>query len=260
MPRHFWISASIALLVAAFALLGFALPRLYLLDAPRGGPGSGDWAGQLQVTTYSVPPARAEAIRQTLNDVLLANRDGQPVGQASLPLPDRLMVSAPGRLHDSIRRSIASLSEGEASALATAGSAAVDVWLVDAVSGGGADDPQLSAVKAELDQARQRFGHGRYRLLERSMAITELDGETVSLSGNQSQVRIRALAREAGKVEAHVELMLVGAASNRFTSELMLPEGQWLLVGLMPGSGGDRPERLLLMRQTAAGPGATAGQ
>jgi hypothetical protein len=260
MPRHFWISASIAMLVAAFALLGFALPRLYLLDVPRASASSGEWSSQMQVATYTVPPVRADAIRNTLNTVLMNNREGQPLGQASLPLPDQLMVSAPGRMHDSIRRSIASLSEGEASAPAGPASATLEVWLVDAVPGMGADDPQLSAVKPELDQARQRFGHGRYRLLERSMALATLNGETVSLGGMRSQVRIRAVARDAGTVEASINVTLAGAAGNQFASELLLPEAQWLLVGLLPGSGEDRPERLLLMRQRSAGSSAAAGQ
>src|SRR5688572_22154397 len=100
MPRHFWISASIAMLVAAFALFAFALPRLYLLD--RATSPVRDQAPQ-QVVTYPVPPARAEAIRNSMNSVLLVNNErAQPLGQASLPTPDQLVISAPARMHDSI--------------------------------------------------------------------------------------------------------------------------------------------------------------
>jgi hypothetical protein len=266
MPRYFWISASIAVLIAAFALLALALPGLHELDGASLSPASRESAAQQQVATYPVPPARAEAIRNTLNSVLLANRDGaQPYGQASLPMPDRLVVSAPGRMQPSIRNAIVSLSQGEAAAATSDASATIDIWLVDAVNVVGKDDPQLAPIKAVLEQARQRFGHGHYRLLERSMAVASLGGGSVAVTGPNSRAQLHVLPREAGTVEAQIELQLVeaGRVSN-FQSKMLLPEGEWQLVGLLPPSRGDAPERLLLLRQStvtaAVNPAAAAGQ
>jgi hypothetical protein len=263
MPRYFWVSASIAMLVAAFAMLAIGYRQGALADGPdRAAAAMLQRESPQQVATYEVPPARGEAIRNTLNAVLLANKDGvQPVGSASLPMPDRVVVSAPARMQDSIRKAIASLSVGETQAANSAASAAVDIWLVEGSSSGTGDDPRLQGAKPALDEARRRFGHTRYQLRDRAMVVATLGGSSVHLDGPRSRAEIRLRPHDAGSVEAQIDLVVNEDSGNkRFDSNLLLAEGQWQLVGLLPGAGGNAPERLLLVRQTAVKSSAAAGQ
>jgi hypothetical protein len=244
MSRHFWISASIAMLVAAFALFAFALPPLYLLDNASGP--ARDRSFQ-QLATYSVPPARADAIRDTMNSVLV------PLGQASLPTPDRLVVSAPARMQDSIKRAIDSLSEGETAGSNQDAQASVDIWLVEAMPADAVADPRLAMAAEVLEEARGRFGHRQFRLLERLMIVADLNGASARIAGTQvQQAELRLVGRNTGTLEAHATLLITHSRGvGTFVSKLTLPEGQWQLVGLLSDSA-STPERLLLMRQTPA--------
>lgn len=258
MPRHFWVSASIAMLVAAFALFAFALPRLYLLDAPASQ--ATDRAA-LEVATYQVPPAQAEAISNTMNSVLFAfSKEGvQPIGQASLPAPDRLVVSAPARMQASIRRAITALSQDEAATTTPHAQASVDIWLVEALAAEGPADPRLAVADEVLEAARQRFGHRQYRLLERLMIQTDVGGISARTAGALiRRVDLQLVGSDRG-VEAQVQLAVGDERGpGNFGSKLSLPEGQWQLVGLLSSSGAT-PERLLLMRQVPV-PATNAGQ
>lgn len=251
MPRHFWISASIAVLVAAFALFALALPALYRIDAAELSARPDQAA--LQVQAFTVPPARAEAIRIAVNTVLLATpgRDGvQPLGQASLPAPDRLVVSAPARMQDSIRRAIVSLSEGETAAPEERTAIALDVWLVEAVDAR-QQDPRLAIVEDVLNEARQRFGHAQYRLLERSMVTASPGRDSVMVRGARSSANFQTITRRpGGQIEAKLEFRMGDNSGNWILSQMLLPDGQWQLVGLLPRTAANAPESLLLVRQT----------
>lgn len=246
MPRHFWVSASIAMLVAAFALFAFALPRLYLLD---GATSSARDQGAQQVSTYPVPPARADAILNSLSTVL------QPHGHASIPAPGQVMVSAPAQMQDSIRRAIIMLSQGEALGSKPKAQAAVDIWLVEALVVDGPADPRLAMAGEALDAARQRFGHRRYQLSERLMILTDLSGYPARTAGSMfRQAELRVVGQESGTIDGQVKLVISDNRSiSNYESKLSLPDGQWQVVGLLSGSA-TTPEHLLLMRQTPVQP------
>lgn len=250
MPRYFWISASIAILVAAFSLLGIAHRQVSLAELAER---SGSRATGLDVVVYSVPQARGQAIADALNTVLLtAPRDGvQPLGAARLSAPDLLVVSAPRRMHGSIEKAIASLSEGESPDQGYSEVSALDLWLVEATRSG-PDDPRLMAAGQALDVARMRFGHQHFRLLDRVMLVARADGETVRARGSRTASSVKLYPHDADSVEAEVEIQGVDQWATQFESKLLLPEGQWQLVGLLPAAGEGNPERLLLMRQTRA--------
>lgn len=262
MPRFFWISASIAALVAAFALLALAVPGIEQMDA-RPAAEAARLRTDMRVVTYQVPPERSDVISSTLSAVLLGTRDGvQPLGQARVAAPGRLMVSAPASMHESIRQAIEELSQGQQVTGTTQAATAVEVWLVEAQESPGADDARLVTVKPMLDEARKRFGHGHYALLDRGMVVAMLDSSQAGITG--SRFRAHLQARPQGKQMAQVQINLdipdAPVVSRSFGSTLPLPDGQWQLVGLMPGSGESAPERLLLMRQTPVKPAPTQGQ
>jgi hypothetical protein len=257
MPRHFWISASIAVLVAAFALLGMALSRMALVDeVSRGRSSASELAFQHQVVTYEVPPARADRIQHALNSVLQGAEGVPASGRAQLASPGQMVVSAPPRMHESIRQAIAGLTGGEAGQLSqTQSSVAVEMWLVEAASAAGSDDARLAPALAVLDVARTRFGHRHYRLLDRSMTVaTPSDRSILAATGSRSTFTLELTANNGQTVDAEigVRLMEQGRVSQ-LQAMLQLPAGQWQLVGLLPDAGGNSPERLLLVRQTAAG-------
>lgn len=250
MPRYFWIAASISILVAAFSLLGIAHRQVSLAERAEG---AGSRATGLDVIVYTVPPPRGQAITDALNTVLLtAPRDGvQPLGAARLSAPDLLVVSAPGRMQGSIKKAIASLSEGASTEQGNPDASALDLWLVEATRSG-PDDPRLIAAGQALDVARMRFGHQHFRLLDRVMLVARADGEAARAGGSQTRSSVELYPHDAATVEAEVEFQVIDRWGTHFESKLLLPEGQWQLVGLLPVAGEGNPERLLLMRQTRA--------
>jgi hypothetical protein len=257
MPRYFWVSASIALLLMAIAAL---------LIASRDTPPDDAFARQPFVMTYSVPADRGESIRDSLRTVLLVDhKSGQPLGQASLPMPGRLVVSAPAGMHSSIGRAIEALSEGEvAQATSQMRRAAVslEIWLIGADFVDGSDDGALAPAKTALDEARDRFGFKGFRLLDRVMAVAS-ENASVSVDGALLASSINVFPSDAGAVEVQVQLGIRAPADDggfqesSFRSKVRLPDGQWQVIGLVPASGGSSPDRLLLMRQTPVG-GSTA--
>lgn len=246
MPRHFWISASIAVLVAAFALLALALPRLVALDGERAG--SQEAEARLQVATYPVPVARGDAIRKSLQSVLSQNPT--PVGRADLAAPDRLVVSAPIRMQESIRKAIEELAESDAGATTSPASVAVEVWLVEATASAGAVDPRLASASAALEEARVRFGHAGHRLLDRGMTVARMDGHQVAISGAGSQTLLQLLSNDGDAVDAAIDFKANDKGGiNVFQARMVLPADQWQLIGLLPNGNVSAPERLLLVRQ-----------
>jgi hypothetical protein len=119
--------------------------------------------------------------------------------------------------------------------------------VVEALATDGPADPRLAAAGKMLEEARQRFNHRQYRLLERMMIVGDVSGSSARASGTEIRaVDLRLVGREDGVVDASVQVSL---AENRgFQSKLSLPEGQWQVVGLLSDSAAP-PERLLLMRQ-----------
>jgi hypothetical protein len=252
MPRHFWISASIALLVAAFALLGMALSRMALVDEARAPSSASGLAFQHQIVTYNVPPARAGQIQDALHMVLQGAEGVPSSGRAELASPGQLVVSAPPRMQASIRQAIDELAGDESGhAASSRGPVAVEMWLVEAATAPAPDESLLAPAKVALEEARARFGHRHYRLVDRGMIVSSPPEQSM-VTGSRSTFSLRLSADDGQAVDAsiNVRLMEQGRVSQ-LASVLQLPADQWQLVGLLPNSGGDTPERLLLMRQTA---------
>jgi hypothetical protein len=174
-----------------------------------------------------------------------------PLGAANLTAPDQLVVSAPEGMQGSIRKAIEALSKEGAEGQVGSSAVALDLWLVEA-SGAGPEDARLAEAGPALAEARNRFGYEKFRLLDRLMLVGRPDGETVRARGSRTSSSVDLTPHDARTVEAEVEFQVLTQPQAIIESKLLLQEGQWQLVGLLPGAGEDRPERLLLMRQTTS--------
>ena len=223
------------------------------------------WANVQQVKTYPVPPERGEAIRDALRTVMLSNRDeAQPLGQASLPVPNMLVVAAPATMQPSIKTAIAELSHGVSAESKTERSVAFDLLVVEVSKDIEAmDDPALTPVQGVVAQARREFGLGPLRLVGRTMVVASrgrgnVAAPSASVKTGVMDGRIRVNAIGEHHVDAGLELYLLRGASGMrqdsgFVTSFSLPNDQWQVIGLLGGSG-DAPDRLLLMRQRTASP------
>lgn len=250
MQRGHWVFLTIfSLVVVVLGLMMFQL---------REGVGRARADASVQeVRIYAVPPERAESIRDSLRTVLLANREGaQPLGHASLPMPDRLVVAAPASMQDSIQIAIKQLSEG-AETVAEAASmrnSAFDIWVLEAAPEAQADDAALAGLRPVLDQARGIFGLGAFRLADRITLVAGADDRNSTgggvMEGDTNDMSVRIAIKSITAEGADLELSLGWQPAGRsLFSRLNVRNDQWQVVGLLGGDTSDRPERLLLMRQ-----------
>lgn len=143
-----------------------------------------------------MPLDRAESIRDSLRTVLLATREGaQPLGQASLPMPGMLVVAAPAAMQPSIETVIRQLSEGAEVAAETALSRgfSFDILVLETAPEIQADGLELLALQPVLDQAREIFGLGKLRVMDR---ITLVGNENSIPMGRLLQTRTSSLGAE----------------------------------------------------------------
>lgn len=262
MQRSSWILVLVGLAVIAVALYVW-----------RSAPGQGVVVGQEPpvVRTYAVPADRGEEIRDALRTVLLVNTNEgrQALGQASLPLPERLVVSAPVAMHASIATAIESLSGGTNAAAIPVRAVAVDLWVVGVQSQGGDDDPALATAASALHAARSTFGFGRFRLLDRAAAVGVAQAGALDVQTPRLNASIRLAAVDAQTVNAKLAIAVErhgsgGVTHSQFSSQLPLRNGEWQVIGLMRDTApadtdaSDAPDLLLLVRQTAVGTPAAA--
>lgn len=245
---------------------------LVLRDGRPFGAESGFDPKARVVRVYAVPVDRGDAIRDALRVVLLANREqAEPLGQASLPLPGQLMVTAPASMHDSIAQSIDELTRGtpvETPASAISESVAIELWVVAVASGPGTDDPALAPASEALAQARSSFSLGRMQLVDRAMAVSATDGAVLSMRTGTLNGNFRLNRADAEQVRLAINLELReaevagrGAARRSdFGSTLLLRDREWQVVGLLSGNESGAPERLLLLRMTRNASGPVPGK
>ena len=255
MQRSSWILVLVGLAVMAVALYVW-----------RSAPGQGGVVGREApvVRTYAVPADRGEDIREALRTVLLVytNEGRQALGQASLPMPERLVVSAPAAMHASIASAIESLSGVAGAAMLPARAVAVDLWVVGVQSESGEDDPALAAAAPALDAARRTFGLGRLRLVDRTTAVGLAQAGALDVRTSSLVAEMRLAAVDAETVNAKMQIAIIrqgskGSTESQFGSQIPLRNGEWQVVGLVRDAGAgtvagsDAPDLLLLVRQTA---------
>lgn len=250
MQRGRWV------FLAAFSLVVALLGLVIFL--PSGGAGAArNLSDALQVRTYPVPPEQGESIRDAVRHALLVGYEGaQPMGQATLPRPDMLMVSAPATMHPSIEVAIKQLS-GEVNTTVDAASPrshAFDIWVMEVSPGASEDDAALTALKPVLDQAREVFGIGALRVTDRFAMVGSggigKPGEAgpISVRSDRLGAIVRILSTTAESVDVDLGLDWMQEPGS-FFSRLTLRNNQWQIVGLLGSGGADSPERLLLVRQ-----------
>lgn len=262
MQRSNWILVLVGLAVMAVALYVW-----------RSAPGQRAVVGHgvPVVRTYPVPADRGEEIRDALRTVLLVhtNEGRQALGQASLPLPERLVVSAPASMHSSIASAIEALSGGANAAAIPVRAVAVDLWVVGVQPGSGGDDPVLAAAMPALDAARGTFGLGRLRLVDRATAVGFAQAGALNVRTSSLVAEMRLAAVDADTVNAKMQIAIIrhgssGSTESQFGSQIPLRNGEWQVIGLIRDAGtelanaSDVPDLLLLVRQTAVGTPAAA--
>lgn len=247
------------------AILGLGLLVLFLaLRGPTQSTSGISSDGQL-VMTYAVPPERGEAIRDALRVVLLTTREGvQPQGHASLPMPGMLVVAAPASMQPSIRTAVEELSKGAVADEIPESTVSFDLWVLAASDEPAQeDDPALRSLGPLLAQIRDEFGLGALQLVDRGMAAASKnsrrpDMTTALMETSQMTSSVHLYSITDTRVEAGLQFRMTEVVDRarqivRFESSFSMPHNEWMVVGLLGGSG-DRPERLLLMRQRILAP------
>ena len=142
---------------------------------------------------------------------------------------------------------------------------AIDIWVVGVQPGDAADDPALAVAGPALQQARQTFGFGSYRLVDRTTVVGVAQGGALDANTPTLNASIRLEAQDVTTVSATLNIALRqrGGApmESQFRSRLPLRDGEWQVVGLLrdaAAEASDTPDVLLLVRQTAVGTPAAA--
>ncbi|NLB14464.1 MAG: hypothetical protein GX826_10685 [Gammaproteobacteria bacterium] len=197
--------------------------------------------------------------------MLLTTREGvQPQGHASLPMPGMLVVAAPASMQPSIRTAVEELSKGAVADEIPESTVSFDLWVLAASDEPAQeDDPALQPLGPLLAQIRNEFGFGALQLVDRGMATVSRnsrhpDRTFALMQTPQMTSSVHLFSITDTRVEAVLEFRMTEVVDRarqdmRFESSFSLPHNQWMVVGLLGGSG-DRPERLLLMRQRILAP------
>ena len=196
-------------------------------------------SGPVVMRSYEVKPEIASKMVSALGAVLQGAQNAPPIGHVGLAPDHRhLLVSAPEAVQvgvaDAIRQVAGYVPEE------TASSVTFDIWLVTAVPGASSRDTGLAEIAPALAQIEKTAGPARFRLLERSAAVTR-SGEQGMLKGAVSMAYINSplIRRTAdGKrvVDADINVRISPSAGTSGSSDAVdarveLPPGQFLVIG-----------------------------
>lgn len=231
-----------------------ALLAILMLAGCRGGDSEPSGEALPELRTYEVPASQADVLAEALNEVLAGSGEQAGAGRASSRLPGRLVVLAPGSVHDSVEEALAEMAGSTEQAVARP--ATLRIWLVDVQPG----QDQTPAFEKSLDDAieviRNRFAGQGLRLVEEaSLGLPSNHGFATLTTGTGNEISVKTLPGNVPTFD--VELMSRGGGEQvplEFRSRLELAPGETVIAATLNKGRWDKGgTRLVLMRLEAPG-------
>ena len=232
-----------------------ALLAILLLVGCRGGDPAPDGQEQPELRTYEVPAGQADVLAEALNEVLAGSGEQAGVGRASSRLPGRLVVLAPGSVHDSVEEALAEMAgpadEGVRRPVT------LRIWLVDVQPGQDQTPVFDESLGDAIEVIRKRFAGQGLRLVEEaSLGLPSIHGLATLTTGTGNEISVRTLPGNVPTFD--VELMSRGGGEQvplEFRSRLELVPGETVIAATLNKGQWDKGgTRLVLMRLEAPGP------
>lgn len=200
--------------------------------APGGTPGGADTSMELKI--YDVPAAQTAQLGGALGNAL-----GKKAS-VTMPAPGRLLVYAPRDAQASIGAALASLGQKN-SAQQTDTPVALHFWIVDALTGAGADDKGLEPLATTLDAVRHAVGPMHFRLEQAasSLAASDRHGRLVmsTTGGSRRTFDFSLGAATENGVELSLDYQDGGTAGLRqFSTQVGARFGEYLVLAQAPGA------------------------
>jgi hypothetical protein len=104
----------------------------------------------LTMHSYTVPDSRAEALSETLNQLLRMDNGKQDVGRAWVAAPGQILVMAPADMQESIADSIKDIVSRQDTSNQVQ-TLRLNAWIVDTYPGQGPQDPSLKSIQPALE-------------------------------------------------------------------------------------------------------------
>lgn len=199
---------------------------------------------------YDVPPERAQDIRMALSSALSTGNDKTAsLGRVTLSGTNQVLVLAPAITQSTIADAVKKLG-GDSAIPNTAGATVqLEVWMINAVSGAGKDDAQLTTIDAALTAARVHMGDVSFRIHDRlTLAAMPNGGLASARSGLNNAVRAHLRPIDEG---VQVEIMLDAEGPEQLESTATLKFGEVVVLAQLSGAeAAGVPARLYVLRAT----------
>lgn len=158
--------------------------------AACGSRDAGPGVAEMTMQVHTVPPERAEELRDRLNYVLSASEDSR-LGKVSVSAQGQLLVLAPARLQPSIEASLKDIltaSPQQSGLTKVLPQLQFKLWSVDAISGAGTDSEGLEEIEPALQELRSSAGAAHFVLRDRSESVS-MPGEEVYRNWHSNPTR-----------------------------------------------------------------------
>lgn len=223
------------------------LAALFLGGCDRGQPLPAGVPAETpnMLRVYSVPPERAESLREALISALGDN------ARVSLLPPDKLLVLASAPLQTSVAENLGRLIETAAAVVADPGPVRLTLWIVD-VADSDVPDRRLAPMQQTLDAVRESLAAPGFQLLSQ-LAITASASDRGSASAGDDNAQLRArLSAATDGVNAELDITSGNRTQVRTQTRLKFGETV-LLAQAMPSEAGRSRVRLIIVRADPAG-------
>jgi hypothetical protein len=205
------------------------------------------------IRTYEVPTGTAEDVRNAINRLTQANKDGVAAEATAQVLPDgRVAVYGSERFQAGVQQLLSGVAPQPSSPTLT-----FWLWQVRAVPGTGTIPPALEHLRPALEEVTRTLGPMDFALVEPTL-LTLASGEDAKTTRPKFGVSVRASARG----DAIVAWLMLSMGERTLGTTLQLEQDKTVVIGQTmedaPKEG--PPSMVFLLVRASAAHGATQGK
>lgn len=207
---------------------------------------------QMSLGVYNVPSSAgsASAIEPSIRRLLSLrnNSDADDLGTVISTGSGQLLVVAPKEFQKGMAEFIQQLSQSSASNSVAQHNIRQEFWILVGTNGQVANNKNIpSEIEPVVNIIKQESGNNMLALLEK-LSVTSLRGEWIASEGKN--VRMEGRAEHQGErifVTAQIQ-----ALDNKLDSEIMVKDGEFLVLGESNAKGLGKEEREALLGSSAS--------